>query len=253
MILLPMLSGSKDDMIRRVELTEASPIWRYGRLQLLAIACSLTVGLWPPSTRAQEVAPIATPPPSEGPTTQSESSPPPSLTPELTGSPAPFPAPATTSTPAASTDAAPETDRPDEAVPETTQPAESELEQSEKTGAAAPEVDLGELQLIPNSKTAARLERQFGSQVKTINWRINQRKTELRLKLTDLTSSDREIRRLQAELSQLRTERDRLAIEHLLLMRQVTEKLVFPASFAPSESATPSNPSSESNGTRSSQ
>jgi len=46
---------------------------------------------------------------------------------------------------------------------------------------------------------------------------------------------------LQARLSQLRTERDRLALEHLLLMRQLQENFVIPTiSRSPSPSSLPS-------------
>lgn len=203
--------------------------WQYYRwLGLLAIGLNLTTCVWLSPARSQEnPAPPATPAPVLGPFPASAS---PTSAPESSSPAVSEPAP---SNAAESPEAAqPVRGEPDETASPTseTEPGESATP-NELPAADAADGGLETLTLIPDRVTAERLERLFGLRVQAINTQIAQHQTDLQKRLADLTSSDDEIRRLQAELSQLRVERDRLAIEHLLLMRQVTEKLVFPESF----------------------
>ncbi|MEO1133869.1 MAG: hypothetical protein AAFX40_14330 [Cyanobacteria bacterium J06639_1] len=127
------------------------------------------------------------------------------------------------------------------------EPLESDAAAESADGAAETdevpaEIDLDALTLIPDPRTAEQLESLFRLRVAGINDSIQRRQADLQGQLADASSNDDDIRQLQRELSNLRSERDRLAIEHLLLMRQVTEKLVFPASFGVPSPATESAP-----------
>ncbi|MGK7911886.1 MAG: hypothetical protein AB4050_10465 [Synechococcus sp.] len=85
------------------------------------------------------------------------------------------------------------------------------------------EVDLSQLVLLPSPNTVTWLDKQFETEVASINSRIAFRQELLQQLLQDPDSSDDRIRQVQSILSQLRAERDRIAIEHLLLVRQVSE------------------------------
>ena len=84
--------------------------------------------------------------------------------------------------------------------------------------------NLEHLILLPNLETIAWLDRQFAISVAPLNSRIELRQDMLLELLSQPSSSDGEIREVQSILSQLRSERDRMAIEHLLLVRQLSEE-----------------------------
>lgn len=86
-------------------------------------------------------------------------------------------------------------------------------------------INVMELPLLPDPETALFLENTFSQQVASINHQIGEYQAELYTLLNDTYSSDRDIRRTQAIISQLRTERDRLSIEHLIKLRQVQDDL----------------------------
>jgi hypothetical protein len=97
------------------------------------------------------------------------------------------------------------------------------------------------LPLFPDPSLAQSLEADFNRQLAAINAQIGDRQAVLQALLLRWESDEGQIRRLQARLSQLRTERDRLALEHLLLMRQLQENFVIPTiSRSPSPSSLPS-------------
>ncbi|MEO0852207.1 MAG: hypothetical protein AAFY15_01710 [Cyanobacteria bacterium J06648_11] len=170
--------------------------------------------------RSQEFAPVESPEPEASATPQAESA----ASEAEASEPVPSPAASSDETEGSASTGSTSTD-----ASEASEAAETFVE-----------VDLDALTLIPDPRTAERLESLFRLRVSGINARIQRRQADLQGKLADANSNDDDIRRLQRELSNLRAERDSLAIEHLLLMRQVTEKLVFPASFgspAPATSA----------------
>ncbi|GAB4217818.1 MAG: hypothetical protein OHK0012_23860 [Synechococcales cyanobacterium] len=84
------------------------------------------------------------------------------------------------------------------------------------------------LTLLPDPDLATVLEDQFTQRLGSVNAQISDRQAVLQQLLGRWESDDGQIRRLQARLSQLRTERDRMALEHLLMMRQLQEKFVIP-------------------------
>ncbi len=86
-----------------------------------------------------------------------------------------------------------------------------------------PLLDLELLILLPNTETIAWLDRQFAAAVAPINARIEFRQDLLLQLLSEPNTSDHQIRQAQLILSQLRAERDRMAIEHLLLVRQLSD------------------------------
>lgn len=83
-------------------------------------------------------------------------------------------------------------------------------------------IDLSELILLPSTATASWLDRKFETEVAPLNARIEFRQELLQQLLRNPDSNDDRIRQVQSILSQLRAERDRIAIEHLLLVRQVS-------------------------------
>ncbi len=89
-------------------------------------------------------------------------------------------------------------------------------------------VDLSQLVLIPNPATVSWLDEQFEIEIAPINSRIAFRQDLLQQLLSDPDSNDNRIRQVQSILSQLRAERDRIAIEHLLLVRQVNANRTLP-------------------------
>jgi len=84
------------------------------------------------------------------------------------------------------------------------------------------------LPLFPDPDLAAALETDFSRQLAVINAQIGDRQAVLQTLLIRWESDADQVRHLQTRLSQLRTERDRLALEHLLLMRQLQENFVIP-------------------------
>jgi hypothetical protein len=94
---------------------------------------------------------------------------------------------------------------------------------------SSPQIDLAALPLLPNPITSNWLTQRFEQQVRILNDRITFRQTVLRDLLADPNSNDASIRQVQAILSQLRTQRDRLAIEHILLMRQIQDNFTLPS------------------------
>ncbi|MEN9205074.1 MAG: hypothetical protein Q6J68_02765 [Thermostichales cyanobacterium SZTDM-1c_bins_54] len=112
--------------------------------------------------------------------------------------------------------------------------------------AQSPSVVLEALPLFPDAELAADLETRFSQQLAAINAQIGDRQAVLQALLMRWESDEGQIRRLQARLSQLRTERDRLALEHLLLMRQLQENFVIPNyTRSPSPSPSPSGVGSQ--------
>ncbi|MEM9568549.1 MAG: hypothetical protein AAF974_09605 [Cyanobacteria bacterium P01_E01_bin.34] len=89
-------------------------------------------------------------------------------------------------------------------------------------------VDLSQLVLIPSPATVSWLDEQFEVEIAPINSRIAFRQDLLQQLLSNPDSSDNRIRQVQSILSQLRAERDRIALEHLLLVRQVNENGALP-------------------------
>ena len=93
---------------------------------------------------------------------------------------------------------------------------------------ASLDVDLSHMLLIPDTATVTWLDEQFEKEVEPLNSRISFRQQLLQDLLNDPDSNDNRIRQVQSILSQLRAERDRIAIEHLLLVRQVSENGALP-------------------------
>ncbi|WP_051039836.1 hypothetical protein [Synechococcus sp. PCC 7336] len=96
-----------------------------------------------------------------------------------------------------------------------------------------PTVNLDALVLLPDRQTADWLEAQFEANVAILNDRITRRQAMLQDLLMDADSHDDRIRQVQSILSQLRTARDRLAIEHLLLIRKLSPDGTLPAAVTP--------------------
>jgi hypothetical protein len=94
-----------------------------------------------------------------------------------------------------------------------------------------PEIDLTNLPLFPDLDTSKRVEAEFDSRVAELNSQIAGKQALLYNLLVNWASDVSEIRQIQVELSELRTERDRLALEHLLLLRQLEETFVIPVPF----------------------
>jgi len=105
-------------------------------------------------------------------------------------------------------------------------PAPSPGAQPRSTGLEG--IVLEGLTLLPDPDLATALEDQFTQRLSSVNAQISDRQAVLQQLLGRWESDDGQIRRLQARLSQLRTERDRMALEHLLMMRQLQEKFVIP-------------------------
>lgn len=95
------------------------------------------------------------------------------------------------------------------------------------------------LPLMPDRDRALRMDGVFQQKVRLVNLRIQERQRRLHVLLEDWTSDPDQIRGIQAELSELRTERDRLALEHLLLMRQLERHFVIPPPAQSSPSPSP--------------
>ncbi len=89
-------------------------------------------------------------------------------------------------------------------------------------------IELRTLPLFPDLKLAEQLDADFTARVADLNDNIAQKQRQLHGMLQDWSVSENVIRLTQKELSQLRTERDRLALEHLLIMRQLERNFVIP-------------------------
>ena len=93
---------------------------------------------------------------------------------------------------------------------------------------------LSRLPLFPDTKLAEALESDFRTQIAGLNTQIADKQIALQTMLSSWSSDVELIRKTQGVLSDLRRERDRLSLEHLLLMRQVREHFVIPARANPS-------------------
>ena len=89
-------------------------------------------------------------------------------------------------------------------------------------------LNLDSLVLLPSDDTVTWLDNRFSQQVAPLNDRIAFRQELLEELLSDPNSNDNRIRQVQSILSRLRAERDRMAIEHLLLVRQLSSEGVLP-------------------------
>ncbi|NJK63363.1 MAG: hypothetical protein HC921_12380 [Synechococcaceae cyanobacterium SM2_3_1] len=89
-------------------------------------------------------------------------------------------------------------------------------------------IELRTLPLFPDLKLAEQLDTDFTTRVADLNDNIARKQRQLHRMLQDWSVSENVIRLTQKELSQLRTERDRLALEHLLIMRQLERNIVIP-------------------------
>ncbi|MFS8900940.1 hypothetical protein NW845_06105 [Synechococcus sp. H60.2] len=90
------------------------------------------------------------------------------------------------------------------------------------------------LALLPDPELAEAMDREFNRRLARLNRQIANQQDRLYRLLQTWDSDEEEIRQVQAQLSQLRLERDRLALEHLLLLRQLQENFALPL---PSRSA----------------
>lgn len=91
-------------------------------------------------------------------------------------------------------------------------------------------IDLDNLALIPDRRLAKQMEADFSQQVTDLNQQIGSKQADLQHLLMNWSSDTKQLHLIQAEISALRTERDRLALEHLLILRQLQLEFVIPAS-----------------------
>ncbi len=91
-----------------------------------------------------------------------------------------------------------------------------------------PAIDLSQLPLFPDSQLAEQINQDFGRQVADLNSQISEKQIELHESLKNWSSPETDIRTIQLDLSELRTERDRLALELLLLLRQLDRNFDIP-------------------------
>ncbi|NJL98182.1 MAG: hypothetical protein HC924_04830 [Synechococcaceae cyanobacterium SM2_3_2] len=97
-------------------------------------------------------------------------------------------------------------------------------------------IDLDLLPLFPDQELATLMENQFNQRVAELNADIALRQADLHHWMVTWESDEAKIRETQAELSRLRTERDRLALEHLLVMRQLELHFIIPLRTPPQAS-----------------
>jgi hypothetical protein len=95
-------------------------------------------------------------------------------------------------------------------------------------------IHLDHLALLPDADLAEQMDVEFSQQLARLNAQIADKQERLYRLLQDWGSAEADIRQIQAQLSELRTERDRLALEHLLMLRQLQENFALPL---PSRSA----------------
>lgn len=72
------------------------------------------------------------------------------------------------------------------------------------------------------------MDREFSRRLARLNQQIASQQDRLYRLLQTWDANVEDIRQTQAQLSQLRFERDRLALEHLLLLRQLQENFALP-------------------------
>ncbi len=94
-------------------------------------------------------------------------------------------------------------------------------------------IDLSLLPLLPDLELAEQMQHQFHDQVARINAEIAEKQADLHSWLTSWETDEAKIRETQAELSRLRTERERLSLEHLLVMRQLERQFIIPLRATP--------------------
>jgi hypothetical protein len=103
-----------------------------------------------------------------------------------------------------------------------------------------PVVDLiNQIPLLPDPDMARQVEIDFKENVAFLNQQIADHQTRLHSLLLNWSSDPSVIREIQAQLSELRTERDRLALEHLLILRQLERDFALPRSTTGDSSASP--------------
>lgn len=96
-------------------------------------------------------------------------------------------------------------------------------------------IHLERLALLPDPDLAEHMDVDFSQRLARLNAQIADKQERLYRLLQDWGSAEADIRQIQAQLSELRTERDRLALEHLLMLRQLQDNFALPL---PSRSAT---------------
>lgn len=84
------------------------------------------------------------------------------------------------------------------------------------------------LALLPDSELAEEIDVEFSRRLARLNRQIADQQERLYRLLQSWDSDEADIRQIQAQLSRLRTERDRLALEHLLMLRQLQENFALP-------------------------
>ncbi|MFS8851363.1 hypothetical protein NW832_01010 [Synechococcus sp. R5-16] len=84
------------------------------------------------------------------------------------------------------------------------------------------------LALLPDPELAEEMDVEFSRRLARLNRQIANQQERLYRLLQTWDSDEADIRQIQAQLSQLRTERDRLALEHLLMLRQLQENFALP-------------------------
>ncbi|MEN9221900.1 MAG: hypothetical protein Q6M04_05625 [Thermostichus sp. BF3_bins_97] len=95
-------------------------------------------------------------------------------------------------------------------------------------------IHLERLALLPDADLAEQMDEEFSQRLARLNAQIADKQERLYRLLQDWGSAEADIRQIQAQLSELRTERDRLALEHLLMLRQLQDNFALPL---PSRSA----------------
>ncbi len=89
-------------------------------------------------------------------------------------------------------------------------------------------IEWDRLALLPDLELAEEMDRQFSRRLARLNRQIANQQERLYRLLQTWDSDEDAIRQTQAQLSQLRLERDRLALEHLLILRQLQENFALP-------------------------
>ena len=84
------------------------------------------------------------------------------------------------------------------------------------------------LALLPDPELAEEMDVEFSRRLARLNRQIADQQERLYRLLQTWDSDEADIRQIQAQLSRLRTERDRLALEHLLMLRQLQENFALP-------------------------
>ncbi len=117
--------------------------------------------------------------------------------------------------------------RPEESSPFPNFPLLNQLEPP-----LSPLADLGiewdRLALLPDLELAEEMDKEFSRRLARLNRQIANQQERLYRLLQTWDSDEADIRQAQAQLSQLRLERDRLALEHLLILRQLQENFALP-------------------------